>query len=694
MSSRGKQILALVQLQQQCDPPHHVATAESSEKLPLTEDEEAPTLDNYEDDEDEYIPNSMIEGSSTDDENEERKIASNTENTENQPSATVSSDQVIGEKKKQKVFLIKEKISKKRTKHENEWKKKKAAIARAKGESYISYNGVQRVARNPDSGILCGDSCRLKCNKKFMHDDIQRIFQEFYRLDVNAKNALLFKSIAMCPVARIRKQAKKHKSHSYKYSVKLKGQDIIVCKTAFCKLYQIGRRKVEVIINKIKKGESAPSADKRGCHSNRPHKLKQEVVDRIIAHIRKFPAESSHYSRTANPHKLYLSPVLNMSIMYRLYLEECTNEKLPQEYFVKKSSYANIFNTKFNLSFRKPKSDVCSTCETGSSDSEHKENAETAFKQQQIDRQRARTDPAVCYLTMDLQQTMPLPKLIVSKAFYLRQLWFYNFGIHAITSQTEIPYMQTWTEDVAGRSSSEIASCLWNFMTTCTSVKDKKHLIVWSDSCAGQNKNINILTLYQLMISKNVVKTIDHKFPEVGHTFLDSDRDFGRIEKVLRRHETLYTPQQYREIIANASKRNCHVNNMENQFYDLDSLTDRLGLVYRKKDLLNESVPFRNIKWLCVDEFGYYLFKETYDENTPFKKVCMLKNKLRTDPCTDVNLHHLEEKRGKVSEEKLDNLRTQLQYVPEEHRWFYNQILSGYDQHTSTSKKTKKRRAV
>nr|CAH7727940.1 unnamed protein product [Callosobruchus chinensis] len=661
MSSRGKQILALVQLQQQCDPPHHVATAESSEKLPLTEDEEASTLDNYEDDEDEYIINSMIEGSSTDDENEERKISSNTENAENQPSATVSSDQVIGEKKKQKVFLIKEKISKKRTKHENEWKKKKAAIARAK------------ESRKKSSGILCGDSCRLKCNKKFMHDDIQRIFQEFYRLDVNAKNALLFKSIAMCPVARIRKQAKKHKSHSYKYSVKLKGQDIITKGRGYNK--------------QNKKGESAPSADKRGCHSNRPHKLKQEVVDRIIAHIRKFPAESSHYSRTANPHKLYLSPVLNMSIMYRLYLEECTNEKLPQEYFVKKSSYANIFNTKFNLSFRKPKSDVCSTCETGSSDSEHKENAETAFKQQQIDRQRARTDPAVCYLTMDLQQTMPLPKLIVSKAFYLRQLWFYNFGIHAITSQTEIPYMQTWTEDVAGRSSSEIASCLWNFMTTCSSVKDKNHLIVWSDSCAGQNKNINILTLYTVPVN-------DFEECQVGHTFLDSDRDFGRIEKVLRRHETLYTPQQYREIITNASKRNCHVNNMENQFYDLDSLTDRLGLVYRKKDLLNESVPFRNIKWLRVDEFGYYLFKETYDENTTFKKVCMLKNKLRTDPCTDVNLHHLEEKRGKVSEEKLDNLRTQLQYVPEEHRWFYNQILSGYDQHTSTSKKTKKRRAV
>ncbi|CAG4946621.1 unnamed protein product [Parnassius apollo] len=51
-------------------------------------------------------------------------------------------------------------------------------------------------------------------------------------------------------------------------------------------------------------------------------------------------------------------------------------------------------------------------------------------------------------------------------------------------------------------------------------------------------------------------KVIDHKFPEVGHSYLDSDRDFGRIEKVLRKHDTVYVPEQYRNIICKASRNN------------------------------------------------------------------------------------------------------------------------------------------
>ncbi len=60
-----------------------------------------------------------------------------------------------------------------------------------------------------------------------------------------------------------------------------------------------------------------------------------------------------------------------------------------------------------------------------------KEMYETAFQAQRNDRQRA-ADGKIVYLTFDLEKTLPLPKLSVGPAFYLRQLWLYNSGVHVI----------------------------------------------------------------------------------------------------------------------------------------------------------------------------------------------------------------------------------------------------------------------
>ncbi|XP_050507501.1 uncharacterized protein LOC126885115 isoform X1 [Diabrotica virgifera virgifera] len=285
-------------------------------------------------------------------------------------------------------------------------------------------------------------------------------------------------------------------------------------------------------------------------------------------HILEFPAEESHYSRTSNPNKKYLPSNLNMSIMYRLYIAKCKEKQKPEMYFIKKSSYVKVFSTEFYK--------------------EHHENIKIGFNLMSNDRTKAKNDNTVCYITMDLQQTMPLPKITTSKAFYLRQIWLYNLGIHVVTVNGQRSVFQTWTEDVAGRGSSELGSCLWNFIQTCDDVKYKKHLVTWSDSCGGQNKNFNLIILYQLMIFRGYFDKIDHKFPKVGHTYLDSDRDFGRIEKVLRRHGTIVTPQQYREIIKSAIGKNCMVNDMETYFRDLDKLGTELGLINRKKNLLNQ----------------------------------------------------------------------------------------------------------
>lgn len=501
--------------------------------------------------------------------------------------------------------------------------------------------------------------------------------KSFYGINVDAKNALLFNNIEKVPIKRTRKGAVKHKSASYKYAVISEGKRIPVCKTALVNLYQTSRKKIEIIQNKIKSGAAAPSPDKRGKHNVRPHKISEDVKKSAIEHISKFPAEESHYSRNCNIHKKYLSPLLSISKMHKLYIEECTLNKLPEKFCkLRASYYRHVFVTHFNLSFGEPRSDTCSTCDAGKGDEEHTENYHAAFEAMISDRNLAELDSKVAYLTVDLQQTMPLPRLSTSKAFYLRQAWFYNLGIHIATKEGSKALFCTWTEDQANRGSSEILSALLTTFEFDEQLKGKEHIIIWSDSCSGQNKNFLIVCLYQYLISKGRFKVIDHKFPEVGHTYLDSDRHFGRIEKQIRKYQCIYIPEQYREIISKSSKKNLVID-MANNFRKTDDLITKMKLFNRKKDLLGESVRFRDgVKWIHVEEYGFYCFKESYDPNTPFKKVNIKRYVNQEAGIGNISISRLSQKTGKLSKEKKENLKDQLPFIPEEYRWFYDVLIS------------------
>ena len=185
------------------------------------------------------------------------------------------------------------------------------------------------------------------------------------------------------------------------------------------------------------------------------------------------------------------------------------------------------------------------------------------------------------------------------------------------------------------------------------------------------------LCLYQCVVQKSLFKKFDHKFPEVGHSYLDSDRDFGRIEKRLRKHQTIYTPDEYRQVIATSSRKNM-VLNMEHHFRNTEDLPKKMKLFNRKKDLSNEKVRFRDgIKWLRVETYGSYLFKESFDYYTPFKEVSILKYpKNKSSLPEEFNIPRLCRKTGSLSMEKIENLKEQLCFVPEQHKWFYEDVLS------------------
>lgn len=586
-------------------------------------------------------------------------------------------------RQRKKHFSPKLKVSRKRQRLPDQWTRNKNHISRERGESYKSYKGVEVPSKLVEEGNICPENCKLRCSQKFDFEQRRNIFRSFYKMDINGKNAILCNTIHGTVPERKRKGAITHKQNTYKYFITLEGKQTLVCKRALMALYQISKKKIEVIQTKMKRKSVTSSPDKRGRHDNRPNKIPDAVKEYVKEHISSFPAEHAHYSRTHNINRKYLSPLLTLPKMHRLYLDLCEGENKPSSYKIKECSYRSIFVNEFNLSFRQPRSDTCSTCDSGKASNEHVENYREAFDAMKADRDLARTSENVVYITIDLQQTMPLPRLTTSKAFYLRQLWFYNFGVHIITKDVDKTVFCTWTENQSSKGSTEIFSSLLTVFEFENVFRNKEHLILWSDSCGGQNKNFLILCLHQYLVRKNFFKIIDHKYPEVGHTYLDSDRAFGRIEKVLRKNETLYSPEQYRDIIVKSGKKNVVID-MRNHFRKTDNLEKEMKLFNRKKDCLKEQVRFRDgIKWFRTDKYGYYMFKECYDYNMPFKQV-NINRSMKYDESPNLEniiVERDQNKKNPVTREKIDNLREQLKYIPEEHQWFYRNIIAEHDTH-------------
>nr|CAH7728829.1 unnamed protein product [Callosobruchus chinensis] len=273
--------------------------------------------------------------------------------------------------------------------------KKKTGDCSAKRRGiYISQTGKVMPKKTIIAlGVLCKANCRLGCSSKFNEEDRELILRKYYSLDENAQTALLFNSVKVFPVKRHKVAARKHKRFSFGYSISFKQKTESICQDAICSRYQFSRKKIERIQNMLKQGKSAPAPSKRGKHSNRPHKIKEEVLACIINHIKKFAAEESHYSRNRNCHKKYLSPLLNMTQMHKLYLQECEEKKLDDSFKVNKHSmYVHVFTNKFNLSFGQPRSDTCSICDSGQNSETHTQNYKAAFNSQKRDREKPITE--------------------------------------------------------------------------------------------------------------------------------------------------------------------------------------------------------------------------------------------------------------------------------------------------------------
>lgn len=216
--------------------------------------------------------------------------------------------------------------------------------------------------------------------------------------------------------------------------------------------------------------------------------------------------------------------------MYKLYKNQCQNKPVCLTIFFftcKLTTYTQIVKSE-NISFKKPKVDTCGTCDafTAKIAVAEKDNGITKKSdlQNQLatdqtladrankdsDKIRAASSNDTIVATFDLQHCLPTQFLRPGVAFYKRQLWTYNLTIHVCNVNKIYCYM--WHEASGAKGGNQIASCVYHFINNFVE-NDIKHIIFYSDSCAGQNKNNHMIAMFLAAIkgSLNLV-SIQHKF--------------------------------------------------------------------------------------------------------------------------------------------------------------------------------------
>ena len=354
----------------------------------------------------------------------------------------------------------------------------------------------------------------------------------------------------------------------------------------------------------------------------------------------------SHFCRETTKRQ-YMSSNLNVTTLYELYK---TKMKKENAVTVGPQTYRNIFMTKFNIGFHKPKKDACSICiklqnakpseraELESEHTVHQTNKLVARSIKKMYKEMAMTeDDSVRVYAFDLQKVLNVPHGGNGLFFYSRRLSIYNLTVTNLATMEG--YCYTWDQTQAKRGSNEIASCLNTHLSEPDEVPDAtKSIIFFADNCTGQNKNRFVLQMLSLFTIKTGIST--HLiFLEKGHTQNCNDTMHSNIEKAKKGIEIDH-PEQWIGVMQMACKKQPYsVRKMNRE--DVRNYKTPLGGMYDQliDNKTTHNVTGKRVKmnWMKLRHVSFekpntrdivMLYK--YDLTVPFQAVVIGKLPQRT----------------------------------------------------------------
>lgn len=143
------------------------------------------------------------------------------------------------------------------------------------------------------------------------------------------------------------------------------------------------------------------------------------------------------------------------------------------------------------------------------------------------------------------------------------------------TNQTSC-YM--WYETVSGRGANQVASCVFKNLMSLPS--EIKHVILYSDTCGGQNKNSYIVTMFLVLMHLTHLECVDHKFLIPGHAHMECDSDHSAIKRKKKKYDIpINHPRDWFQLVRLCGQANNKFNVIEmkkDDFYNFSDLLKKI----------------------------------------------------------------------------------------------------------------------
>lgn len=576
-------------------------------------------------------------------------------------------------------------------------------LNREKGLEYQTSSG-KTIPKKTFKKIDC--NCRKQCHTIIDENAQKEIFNTFYGLESWSEKTLFLnghiKIREVCqrrrPTLRKNIQFKKASTRSYFLSA---DPNQPVCKAFFKKVLQITEGRIEHCIAKQTKTPNQSAIDRRGKHFSH-RKTSAGAIRNVIEFISSFPQYESHYTRGMFPTvRKYLEPNLNLKILYNEYKKKCAQP-------VSMYMFRDTFHRRFNLKFKPPLMDTCDCCNklqlkikdpTTRHEQKIKVHEQKTNHLQRVEfisrEYKANVDESKIsggtkiVLVFDLEKVFDTPKLNTNSAYYKRKLSTYNLCVHDETNNKS--HMYIWHEGMASRGPQEIASCLFYHFDTCIP-NQCKELILYSDSCGGQNRNIKMsLMLSHYLDKSNTLTSITQNFFLTGHSYNVCDRKFAIIERKRRKATNIYTSTQWMELIEQAKVTfpKFVVSEMRSEhFVGCDVLM--AVSTNRKKTTTKEAInwfTFHTIKYTKGHPFQLHFetyenleskFNESIEQQQDYSKtIAIHKRGVTVENFGEIELPLLYPTGRVISTDKKKDLLDLLEFVPLEYRSFYTNLNHG-----------------